>query len=218
MAQCLQCEAKGEGELGLCRRCRLVRFGQLRLRYKWTPQLIDELTAAYRLGKNARAAAIDKLEARTKWPRAVFHRRAVELGLSYHRQEWTAAEDEYLSEHMGVETARAIGRRLGRSTGSVVARAARLELSGRVKEGYCTSDLAAVLGVGSGTVRGWMRRGLLGAIQEREGSRAQEDAVVRFLRRYPGEYDLRRVDQIWFKSMIFRRPAESLSVRSERME
>jgi hypothetical protein len=161
------------------------------------------LKEAYGLGKVERALAIDKLQARTKWPRHAFHQMAQDMGLSFNRREWTAEDDAYLQERIGVMAVRAISRALKRSMGSVRARAARLELSERVKEGYNISDLVAVLGVSPGTVGGWMRRGLLGAVQERAGLRTSEDAVVQFLRRYPGEYDLRRVDQVWFKSMIF---------------
>jgi hypothetical protein len=138
------------------------------------------------------------------------------MGLSFNRREWTPREDEFLADRMGVWTVRAIAQALVRSMGSVRSRAAHLALSGRVKEGYNISDLVAVLGASDGTVRGWMRRGLLGAVQDRAGLRATEDAVVRFLRRHPGEYDLRRVDQTWFKSMIFRRPVSSDGPRSER--
>jgi hypothetical protein len=133
------------------------------------------------------------------------------MGLSFNRREWTPEEDEFLGDHMGILTARVIAAKLQRSMGSVRSRASHLALSGRLKEGYNISDLVAVLGACDGTVRGWMRRGLLGAIQERAGLRATEDAVVRFLRRYPAEYDLRRVDQVWFKSMIFRRQRERSS-------
>jgi hypothetical protein len=139
---------------------------------------------------------------------------AQEMGLSFNRREWTAEEDGFLADHIGILTARVIAARLKRSMGSVRDRASHLALSARVQEGYNISDLAGVLGVGAPTARGWMRRGLLGAVREREGLRVSEDAVVRFLRRYPGEYDLRRVDQTWFKSMVFSRPVSSLTERS----
>jgi hypothetical protein len=103
----------------------------------------------------------------------------------------------------GTLTAGAIARRLGRTRWSVQLRAARLELSLRVRTGYNVTDLAAVFGVHRTRARGWVTRGLLGPPEAWQGLRVSDVAVARFIRRHPHEYDLRRVDELWFKSMVF---------------
>ena len=46
----------------------------------------------------------------------------------------------------------------------------------------------------------WVRDGLLKPASD---GRLSEVAVARFIRKYPQEYDLARVDQAWFKAMVF---------------
>jgi hypothetical protein len=116
---------------------------------------------------------------------------------------WTAAEDMYLRERIGIVSVRSIAQRLGRTIDAVKVRAHRLELSRRVREGYNLADLSQVMGVAPSTARSWMRRGLLGEVHQVGGLRVSERAVSRFIRAHPHEYDLRRVDQVWFKSVIF---------------
>jgi len=88
-------------------------------------------------------------------------------------------------------------------------RAAMQRCSGslRVSEGYNVSDLAEVFGVGHGRVESWARRGLLGCPTGHGGHggnvRFAATRVLRFIKTHASEYDLNRVDQEWFKSMLF---------------
>ena len=60
-------------------------------------------------------------------------------------------------------------------------------------------------------IESWARRGLLGKPHGHGGHggniRFAEANVVRFIRRYPSEYNLGRVDETWFKAMVFGRLA-----------
>ena len=69
------------------------------------------------------------------------------------------------------------------------------------QEGYTMTDLQIVFGENARKVRRWMERGLLGKVHESSGKRVTEANVIRFLRNHPAEYDLRRVDQLWFRAM-----------------
>ena len=205
MANCVHCGGGSADEQGRCRKCRLRDFGQARRKYFFTEALTADLRAAYTGNKCDLSRALDKLAARTKWPRHAFKAEAIRLGIIQggHRRGWTAEEDAHLAEWVGRISAKAIARQLGRSVLSVESRAARLEFSLRVRDGYNLTDLAQVLGVRYLRVKGWVDRGLLGQARERQGLRVQEKAVARFIRRYPHEYDLRRVDEVWFKAMVF---------------
>lgn len=186
---------------------RKVAWGQAHRKYVWTDALRDELRLAYAHRKNGITAALDKLERRTGWPRHAFTYEARRLGLitADHRRGWTAAEEEYVRERAGSVSPAAIARSLGRSIESVECKINRLGLSRRISEGhYSMNDLQEVLGESLHKVRRWMDRGLLGKVHEVSGGkRVRTENVMRFLRRHCHEYDLRRVDQLWYKSMLF---------------
>jgi hypothetical protein len=156
-------------------------------------------------GKAELTAGLDQLQRRTGWPRSALKLEAKRLGItsSDHRRGWTREEVEYLREEIGTSTPTKIARRLGRSVESVIAKAERMRLSRRAQDGYNVADLALAFGVHHRVVQRWMDRGLLGRVMRNCGKRVAEDGVMRFLTRHIHEYDLRRVDQVWFKSMVF---------------
>lgn len=175
-------------------------------KYRWTPELHELLRAAYRAGsRREQTAGIDRLVRATGWPRHAAKCEARRLGITVRgaRKAWTRVEDEFLQEALGVQAIRRIARKLGRSVESVEARGERLALSRRAREGYNETDLARCFGVSSTTVARWMRTGLLGPVHYCGGHRVAEKSVARFIKRFPGEYDLRRVDGTWFKGMVF---------------
>jgi len=184
---------------------RAAAFGQARRKYHWTPELRDELRRAYCRNKTKLGAALDLLERRTGWPRHGLKYEAIRLGIvtADHRRAWSAEDLEYLRERLGSASAHQIARRLGRSIASVQSRAEKLEISYRVREGYTMADLARVFGESYCKVRRWIERGLLGPVRVANGHRVSDRCLSRFLRRHHGEYDLRRVDQDWYKAMLF---------------
>lgn len=205
MAQCSQCERTAVIQ-GKCRPCWTSGLSKAKLRYVFTPALTQALRAAYAGDKCDLSKALTKLQQQTKWPRHAFKNQAVRLGITHQAGNWaawTAAEDSYLADRVGVISPTRIARDLGRTVASVEHRARRLSFSLRCREGYTITDLAEVFGANHTTARAWVERGLLGRPREWSGLRVREQAVARFIRECPGEYDLRRVDQIWFKGMVF---------------
>ena len=73
-------------------------------------------------------------------------------------------------------------------------------MSCRVRFGFDANSLAACFGVRPDRLDRWVRDGLLKPASD---GRFSEVAIARFIREYPQEYDLARVDQMWFKAMVF---------------
>lgn len=210
MATCPQCGSEAV-QAGFCRHCWARQLGRASRKYHWTPELREELRACYAAGRKQEiSAALDRLQRRLGWPRYALKNEAVRTGIitADHRRAWTAEEQAYLEESLGVVSVKQIARRLGRTVMSVESRAEKLGLSRRISEGYNMADLAAVFGESYHKVRRWMERGLLGPVHQVQGHRVAETHVVRFIRAHAHEYDLRRVDQGWYKSMVFGHLAE----------
>ena len=173
-------------------------------KYALTPDLTDELKRAYLGDKAQLTAALTRLVMRTGWPRAAIQRQAVRLGLTRHvRRAWTPAETAYLEENLGVVSLSGMARHLHRSRAAVSSKGEKMGLSRRAQQGYNITDLTRVFGVAATTVRRWMDRGLFGPVKDWSGQRVTEEAVIAFIRQHHAEYDLRRVDQVWYKAMVF---------------
>jgi hypothetical protein len=203
---CGRCGRPNADTTGLCLYCRARCAGLARRKYYFTGELLTELRAAYAGNKPAITKALNRLEHKTGWPRWAFTVEARRRGwiTADHRRTWTPEEVEYLCNHVGVLSARRIAKLLRRSVESVTSKAERLELSRKVREGYTFADLQSVFGEHYSKVRRWYDRGLLGR-GRRNGAevRIAERDLARFIREHSSEYDLRRVDQEWFKSMVF---------------
>lgn len=175
-------------------------------KYHFSEELLRELQLVY-AGKNKTALTdgLDRLVRKSGWPRYAFTAEARRRGWTTEKRScWTEEEVDFLRERLGTISIRKIAKKLGRSHEATRAKAERLHLSRRVREGYSMTDLQAVFGVHQRRVRWWVERGLLGR-PRRNGNevRLDETSVVRFMRRHTDEYDLRRVDQAWFKAMVF---------------
>jgi hypothetical protein len=189
---------------GLCSACRMREFGQARRKYHWTPELHAMLKRAYCGKRPDLSRALDALARRTGWPRYIFKTEAVKLGITAARphRAWIQSEIDYVAERIGVVSVRQIAKRLRRSVVSVQSKAEALRLSRRPHEGYNMADLQRAFGVHANTVRRWMERGLFGKIHDVIGHRVNEQNVILFLRKYPYEYDLRRIDKEWYRSFV----------------
>lgn len=208
MRACSKCGGSDlVGRDGMCRRCRCTALGHARTQYRFTAELDAELRLVYAARKSQVTAGLDRLQRRTGWPRTVFYRRAAALEILHGktRRPWRAWEVEYIQEKLGAVSVGQVARVLKRSVWSVKLKAARLGVSCRLEDGYDVQDIAEVFGVGDAKVRRWMARGLFGAVHARGGFRVKESNVLRFVRRHASEYDLRLIDQMWLKAMLFAR-------------
>jgi hypothetical protein len=182
-------------------------FARQRRKYTFSPELTEQLRLAYASrSKPGISRTLDQLVRRTGWPRHVFKHEARRNGwiAPGQRRPWTDEEMSYLGEAIGVTSLARIARNLGRNLDAVRVKAERLHLSRKPQSGYNQSDLQTAFGVGPEKVRRWLDRGLFGK-RHRFGAqvRVSEPNVIRFLREHASEYDLRRVDQEWYKGILF---------------
>jgi hypothetical protein len=153
-------------------------------KFFWTPELEERLRRLYRGAHNRKEliAGLDHLRRYCGFPRSVITAHAAELSLSRPTgRPWTDAEIDRLREALGSRSEAAIAR------------------SGRRSEGYTRQDLEFLLGVGHRRIQTWISRNW---IQVRDG-RVPEHSVAQFLQRHPEEYQLGRVDEAWFKGLVF---------------
>jgi DNA-binding CsgD family transcriptional regulator len=125
--------------------------------------------------------------------------RAAALGLGQSRKRWSESEVEVLSEAAGRLSKAAIAKKLNRTYWSVKAEFSKLELQSRLRDGYSQGDVAYLLGASPRSVRKWVRSGWL----RLQGSRITEASLSRFIRTHAEEYQLSRVDEAWFKGLLF---------------
>lgn len=184
--------------------------GRFVAKYHFTAELMEEVQRAYSGKRTELMARLDVLERKTGWPRWAFKKAAWRLGwATYRRRPWTEDEVLYLNIASKTGSIETIARKLHRSPESVKLKARSLYLSRQAREGYTLGDLQLVFGVTHGKVARWVERGLLGkAHRSGHAVRLTEKNVVRFIRKHALEYDLRRVDQDWFKGMVFGELAE----------
>jgi DNA-binding CsgD family transcriptional regulator len=164
---------------------------------------VDEhLRRAYQSARNrgALVEGISYLQRLTRFPRSVIVSRAAYLGLAGKRGErWSTEEILTLREIVGSRSLSSIAHELGRSYYSVKGQIARLQLCARVTEGYSCEQLQRLLGVSRRRVRQWIALRWVKPIC----NRIPEQEVARFLRRHPQQYQLNRVDEAWFKGLVF---------------
>lgn len=200
------------GSDGLCPYCRLIKYRTTRYsdRPQITPEIRQELRLAYIGNVREVSANLNRLSARTGIAKDRLKRCANEHGwrtiAEYQRRPWTPEENAYLEESLGSVSLTGIARHLKRKVSAVKNHVFKLKRSYRM-EGYNVATLCEVFGLSHTRIEGWIRRGLLGKAQGNEGPgkhhRFAEADVVRFIRKHACEYDLSRVDQTWFKAMVF---------------
>ncbi|GEM_PF-6179989 len=127
------------------------------------------------------------------------------LGLSKRRQDelWTEAEYAYLRSHLATDSYAAIALQLGRTVRAIIGQACRLGLRKR-DAGYTLTDLMQVLCCDAATVQKWVRAGWLQGDYS-EGKHLllfREEAVQRFLRRYPQAIAHLHFDYLWVHDLL----------------
>lgn len=177
----------------------------VRQKYFWTPEKDELIRQVYRgpLDRRHLSAALKRAAATLGYPRHIVRARAMRLGLTHDtRHRWTEKEIRFLRDHAGERNVKALARSLGHGWIKVQAMMGRMDISARVRDGYTQQDIAKVLGVDEYTVRKWERWGWLTRSEPLSG-RFRECEIENFVRRHPEEYDLRKVDQAWFKGLLF---------------
>ena len=200
---CSRCGAeRGCAKDRLCHSCRVTAVSIRRRRHQWSAELDEHLRRTYQSANN-RPTLVDNityLQRMTGFPRSVIVSRASALGLASKRgKQWSTDEISRLRESTGTHSLSIIARELGRSYYSVKGQFAKLRISARVTEGYSQEELRSLLGVSSRQVQRWIT---LRWIKLSQG-RITESGVTRFLRRHPEQYQLNRVDEAWFKGLLF---------------
>ena len=175
-----------------------------RKKFFWTDSLDSLVRRAYQTARNRQQLVrnITLLEQTTSFSRFAIRQRAAHLGVATTKPpSWTREEIEHLRELLGTAGRRTIARRLGRSEYSVKAQLRKLKLSLEFRDGYSGETLASVLGTSPKTVRRWEQMRWL----KRVDNRFSESTIRRFLINHPEQYHLGRVDEAWFKGMVFER-------------
>ena len=205
-----------------CHRCRIKGRPNPNKRFFWTADLDNALIRAYRRAGTRRelTSNLNHIQRLSGFTRVVILSRAEALGLSFAvRRPWKEAELESLREDLGTLSQSQIARRLGRTYYSVKAQAARMGFSARVSADYSQQDIEQLLGVGRKRVSQWIRKGWLHLL----GGRITERSLENFLRLHPEEYQLNRVDEAWFKGMLFpsfgkpQSPRQNVSMAHDKM-
>jgi hypothetical protein len=200
---CSKCgSAKGCPKDSLCHGCRVTCRPNANKRFCWTTDLDSTLTRAYRSAHTRRelSSNLNHIQRLSSFTRVVILSRAAVLGLSFAvRRPWTETEIELLGEDLGTRSQSQIAKRLGRTYYSVKAQVSRMGLSACVSAHYSQHDVQQLFGVGRKRVCQWIRNRWL----QLQDGRITERSLERFLRQHPEEYQLNRVDEAWFKGMLF---------------
>lgn len=193
---------KGCPKDGLCHRCRVAGRPNPNKRFSWSPEFDQALTRAYRTAGRRRDLTdnLNHVQRLTGFTRIVILSRAQVLGLSFAaKRPWSEFEIESLREALGSTGKTPIAKRLGRTYYSVKAQISKMGLFSRISENYSQQEVQHLFGVGRKRVCQWIRNGWLQLLDDRVTERSLE----KFLRLHPEEYQLSRVDEAWFKGMLF---------------
>jgi hypothetical protein len=186
----------------LCKKCRCISMRPQK--HTWTAEQEAELKIIYATSAHNRrelTKALTKFVAKYRIPRPIVQWKAGQLGIRMdNRKPWNEQEKTFLREKSGDITAKEIARILGRSNDSVIAQMERMDLSRRVTDGYALTEICEVFGISFKLAQKWVA---LGWLRMGRNGRIPEVSVLRLLKTQPQSYDLRRVDQTWFKGMVF---------------
>jgi hypothetical protein len=187
------------------RRCRRCMPPTSRKQYFWTPDLDERLRRIYAdhaHNREALGAGITALAKQMRCPRYIVSNRAGELRIRTGRgKPWIREDVEFLRESAGNKSIEFMMKALKRGQVSLLSKLWELRLSWRVTQGYSRQDLTEVFCVSAYLVGRWIERGWLRPVPST--NRIPEEQVLHFIKKHPEEYSLKRVDEAWFKGMLF---------------
>jgi hypothetical protein len=188
-------------------------------KYLWRAAYDAYLKANYFGGLNRRFQVLNQMVRLTGLPRWYIKRHAARLGLTLHmdRTPWTASEMSLLEKLVGHVSSATIAKRLHRPESSVVNKLKRMGTSRRVRNGYTMRELELCLGEDHHKIAGWIKndwlRDRLQGTRRHDGNRndihrIREKDILTFIRNYPQELNLGKVDQMWFLDLLLLRGRE----------
>jgi len=210
-----------------CLKCRAERRRRAKTKYVWRPEYDEHLRAHYYGGLNRRFRVLNRMIRLTGLPRWYIKRRAARLGLTMHidRKAWTGAEVDLLERLVGNVSTASIAKRLARPENSVVTKLKRMSTSRRVRSGYTMRELEMCLGedhhkIARWIAAGWLRDNLQGT-RRHDGNgkdihRIREEDILTFVRNHPQEFNLGKVDQMWFLDLVLLKGREVREVKVRR--
>ena len=188
-------------------------------KYKPTPAIDAAIRRLYveRVGRT-RLPVVREFAKKIGWPKWAVCKRGRELGLARTKESpWSERELEIL-DHWSWMTPERIQLKLKKSGFARTAAAIGLKLKRcRYKDGgdyYSAASLAECFGCDRHCVNGWIKRGYLKAKPrgtERTESQGGDTWLIlhkdvrEFVTQYPLEFDLRKVDQLWFIDLLANR-------------
>jgi hypothetical protein len=179
-----------------------------RRKFFWTEEQIAFLKWAYQAETvKELKQRVDKVVTMTRFPRQAVHKEARRQSLSSTHAIWSEIEKQYLRDHAGEMTVSQIAAILHRGVDTTYQMVNKLGFSARVREGYTMKDLRQALGISDKKINRWLDRGWL--CLNTVGRIAEKD-LLQFLREHSEEYSLKRVDEYWFKSLVFPKFAADL--------
>lgn len=156
---------------------------------------------------DSRTETICRLSKSLGVPGWAIKRRAQALGLARTKEKpWSEKETAYLESNLHRLSLAVLARKTGRSVTAVAIKAKRLGIR-KIDEGYSVRSLAQAFGVDDHKIIDWINLGILTA--SRRNSERPRDiyfisdrAIKRFVSAYPTEFDLKKVDQLWFIDLL----------------
>jgi hypothetical protein len=199
MNLCPKCEIRPAQRDGQCKNCRCRGMRRI---FTWTAALDQSLIDAYQTAATVKQlhVSLKRVIQQTGFTRQVVLKRAQKLGIASQHRRWSEIEKQYLLDHAGDMTAFEMARVLHRGVDTTHVMLQKLHRSARLSYGYTRKDVRELLGVSEKKVNYWIERGWL---YFDANGRMSETRVRTFLIRHPDEYSLRRVDEYWFKSLLF---------------
>ena len=196
-------------------------------KYIWRPEYDAYLKSHYFGGLNRRFRVLNRMIRLTGLPRWYIKRQAARLGLAMHidRRPWTRRETNVLEKLVGRVSSATIAKRLRRPESSVVNKLKRLGTSRRVRDGYTMRDLELCLGEDHHKIAGWIKNGCLldrfQGTRRHDGNgkdihRIREKDILTFIKNYPQEITLGKVDQTWFLDLVLLKGREVREKKSSR--
>jgi hypothetical protein len=199
-AKCSICVEAPAQRDGLCKSCR-CRHGLTRRKFFWTEEQIALLKWAYQAETvKGLKTRVDKVVAATGFPRQVVLKEARRHALSATHAIWSEQEKQFLCDHTGEMTVSEMAKALHRGHDTTFQMLRKLGFSSRIREGYTIKDLRQAFCVSDKKIDRWLDMGWL-SFNKR--GRIDETNVLAFIRDHSEEYSLKRVDEYWFKSLVF---------------